>query len=250
VRARLLVENHRGVAVPRTLGLWLAAAAIASTALVAWTQPDGPVEVAGWGALVATLLVFAAGLVDDLSQDGPRGIRNHLRALAAGQVSSGILKLVVVPGAAVVAVALQAGGSAISRLAGVVLIAGCANAWNGLDVRPGRALKFALVAMIFLAGVPLRLLPTLPLVAAGSLCALWPDLRERAMLGDGGANLLGFTIGLGLYLVLPAWGVGVGAALAVGVNVVAETITLSRVIDGVPPLRWFDGLGRLPGAGT
>jgi hypothetical protein len=66
------------------------------------------------------------------------------------------------------------------------------------------------------------------------------------MLGDGGANLLGFTIGLGLYLVLgDAW-VVVAAAIAVAINAVAETATLSRVIDAVPPLRWFDALGRLP----
>jgi UDP-GlcNAc:undecaprenyl-phosphate GlcNAc-1-phosphate transferase len=246
MRARLLAVNHRGVEVPRTLGLWLAAAAIASTALVAWAQPGGPVGAPGWGALAATLLVFAAGFVDDLVDSGPRGIRNHLRALAEGRVSSGVLKLVVVPGAAIVAVALQPGGSTIVRIAGVVLLAGCANAWNGLDVQPGRAIKFALLAMIGLVGVPLRLLPTLPLVAFVSMCALWPDLRERAMLGDGGANLLGFTIGLGLYLVLPSWGVVVAALIAVAVNIVAETTTLSRAIEGVPPLRWFDDVGRLP----
>ncbi len=34
--------------------------------------------------------------------------------------------------------------------------------------------------------------------------------------------------------------------IAVVVNAVAETVTLSRVIEAVPPLRWFDGLGRLP----
>jgi hypothetical protein len=27
-------------------------------------------------------------------------------------------------------------------------------------------------------------------------------------------------------------------------NVLADTVTLSRVIDAVPPLRWFDRLGR------
>jgi len=136
------------------------------------------------------------------------------------------------------------------RLAGVVLIAGCANVWNGLDVRPGRALKFALLAMACLIGVPLDLLPTLPLLALACGCVLWPDLRERAMLGDGGANLLGFTIGLGLFLILPDAWVIVGALVAVALNVVAETFTLSRLIDAVPPLRWFDGLGRLPGGKT
>jgi hypothetical protein len=28
--------------------------------------------------------------------------------------------------------------------------------------------------------------------------------------------------------------------------VIAETVTLSRVIDVVPPLRWFDRIGRRP----
>jgi len=66
------------------------------------------------------------------------------------------------------------------------------------------------------------------------------------MLGDGGANLLGAAAGLGLYLVLPGWGVVVAAALAVALNVTAETITLSRTIDAVAPLRWVDRLGRRP----
>jgi hypothetical protein len=243
---RLSVENHRGVFVPRTLGIWLALAALASAGVVAVTGRPTSVTQAGWGALGATLLVFAAGLVDDLSPAGPRGLRSHLRALASGRVSTGIVKLIVVVAAAVVSIALQPGGSGGVRVAGVVLVAACANMWNGLDVRPGRAIKFGLVAFLGLAPVDLALLPTLPGVAFGSAAALWFDLNERAMLGDGGANLLGFTIGLGLYLVLPGWGVMLASALAVATNFVAETITLSRVIDIVPPLRWFDALGRLP----
>ena len=66
------------------------------------------------------------------------------------------------------------------------------------------------------------------------------------MLGDGGANLLGFTIGLGLYVVLADGAVVLAAAIAVVINAVAETVTLSRVIEAIPPLRWFDALGRLP----
>jgi hypothetical protein len=241
---RLSAENHRGVLVPRTLGIWLALAALASAGVVALIGPSTPVARAGWGALGATLLVFAAGMVDDLAPAGPRGLRNHLRALASGRISTGIVKLIVIMAASVVSVALQPGRSGGVRIVGVVLVAACANAWNGLDVRPGRAIKFGLVAILGLARVDLASLPTLPGVALGSAAALWFDLSERAMLGDGGANLLGFTIGLGLYLVLPGWGVVLACALAVASNAVAETITLSRVIDAVPPLRWFDALGR------
>jgi UDP-N-acetylmuramyl pentapeptide phosphotransferase/UDP-N-acetylglucosamine-1-phosphate transferase len=245
VRAgRLTVENHRGVLVPRSLGIWLALAAVASTGAVALTGWPEAVSRVGWGALGATLLVFAAGLVDDLVPAGPRGLRDHLRALATGRISTGIVKVVVIVAAAVVAIALQPGRSGGIRLAGVVLVAACANVWNGLDVRPGRAIKFGLVAFLGLAGVDLAALPTLAGVALGSAAALWFDLTERAMLGDGGANLLGFTIGLGLYLTLPGWGVVLAGAVAVGINVVAETVTLSRLIEATPPLRWFDALGR------
>jgi UDP-GlcNAc:undecaprenyl-phosphate/decaprenyl-phosphate GlcNAc-1-phosphate transferase len=240
------VANHRGVMVPRTLGLWLAGAAIVSSGAVAAFGPPGSVSRAGWGALIATMLVFAAGLVDDLIPDGPRGIRNHLGALASGHVSTGIVKVLVIVASAVVAVALQPERPGWIRVAGVVLVAACANVWNGLDVRPGRAIKFGLVAMVGLVSVDLAMLPTLPGIAAASVLVLWPDLRERAMLGDGGANLLGFTIGLGLYLALADLAVVIAAAAAVMLNGVAESVTLSRVIDAVPPLRWLDALGRLP----
>lgn len=243
---RLAVANHRGVMVPRTLGLWLAGAAAGSSALVAALGPHGSVARAGWGALIASMLVFAAGLVDDLVPDGPRGIRAHLGALASGHVSTGIVKVLVIVASAVVVVALQLERPDWIRAVGVVLVAACANVWNGLDVRPGRALKFGLVAMVGLVGVDVAMLPTLPGVAVASVLALWPDLRERRMLGDGGANLLGFTIGLGLYLVLPDGAVVAAALIAVMINAAAETVTLSRVIDAVPPLRWFDDLGRLP----
>jgi len=34
--------------------------------------------------------------------------------------------------------------------------------------------------------------------------------------------------------------------IVIGLNVLAETVTFSRTIEAVPPLRWFDRLGRLP----
>ena len=83
-----------------------------------------------------------------------------------------------------------------------------------------------------------------PFVALAAVLVLIPDLRERGMLGDGGANLLGFVTGLAVYVTAPGWGVVVGALAAVGLNGLADTVTFSRVIEAVPALRWYDNLGR------
>ena len=238
------VVNHRGRTLPVTLGAVVAGAGGLGT-LVVFAALDVPAG--GVAATIGCALVFAAGFADDRSPGGPRGVRSHLRELGRLHVTTGIVKLLVITASAVVvAASLPSRGSA--SIAGVVLLAGSANLWNGLDVRPGRAVKAFLpvAAAVLVAGVALELAPPLPGVVAGAVAVLPADLRERAVLGDGGSNLLGFAAGLGLYLVLPGWGVWVAAGCAVALNVLADTMTLSRAIQATPPLRWFDGLGRIP----
>ncbi len=241
---RLVTTNHRGAVVPRVLGIALAAVAAAATVLFAAVRDLGS---AGWGALGGMLLVGAAGLVDDLAPSGPRGLRGHLRALTSGRVSTGILKLVVTSGSAVIVVALQPPRPGVVSVAGVILVAASSNVWNGLDVAPGRALKVFLVpAGVFAVWGAAADAPAILGLLAGAVVALPFDLRERAMLGDAGANLLGFAAGLTIYDVLPDPWVLVGAAIAVALNVVADTISFTRVIERTPPLRWLDRLGRRP----
>lgn len=239
---RLAAPNFRGRSLPRVLGSVLIAAAIAWTALYATLRQ---VDAAGWGALAGLVLVFAAGLIDDLVPIGPRGLRNHVGALVDGHMTTGILKLLVAVAAAVFVVGLQPPRDGWVRLTGVVLVAASANVWNGLDVRPGRALKaFLLPGVAFALWGEMVNMPAVFGVLIGAVLVLPLDLREIAMLGDGGANVLGFAAGLGLYDVLPAGWVLVAAGVAVGLNVLAETLSFSRVIDSLPPLRWLDRLGR------
>jgi UDP-N-acetylmuramyl pentapeptide phosphotransferase/UDP-N-acetylglucosamine-1-phosphate transferase len=244
---RLAVANHRGVPVPRTLGIVLAASAWIATFAAAGLGAAGA---AAWGCLAGCLLVFAAGLVDDLAPSAPRGLRKHARAFAGGQVTTGIVKLVVAFVAAVLVVALESPRPWWVRLPGVALVAASTNVWNGLDVRPGRALKaFVPIGLGFVVLGDIARAPAVLGIAIGAVVVLWYDLRERAMLGDGGATLLGFAAGLAAYLLLPNWAVPVAALGAILLNLIAETITLSRPIDAVPALRWLDRLGRLPDPG-
>jgi UDP-GlcNAc:undecaprenyl-phosphate GlcNAc-1-phosphate transferase len=241
---RFEVENHRGRRVPRVLGCWLAPAAVAGAIVGSALLPAPAFQ---WGALAGALMVFAAGLVDDLSPIGPRGLRNHLRELAAGRMTTGILKLIVTAASAILVTALLEPGGGMSSVAAAVVIAGCTNIWNGLDVRPGRALKW----FVLVVGVSIAARFRFDVgSAAGAWIASWVvlpfDLRERAMLGDAGANLLGFTAGVELAATLPPSALVPAAIVAIALNVLADTVTFSRLIAAFPPIRWFDGLGRLP----
>jgi UDP-GlcNAc:undecaprenyl-phosphate GlcNAc-1-phosphate transferase len=136
-------------------------------------------------------------------------------------------------------------------VAAAVLVAACTNVWNALDVVPGRSLKWGLVVLVL--SLPRAWLGgggELPAAALGAAVAVLPfDLLERGMLGDVGSNPLGFLVGTVLVLVLPTPGVVVAAALAVALQVAAETVTISRLIEAAAPVRWFDRLGRRPEIG-
>ena len=188
--------------------------------------------------------MFAAGVVDDGFGGSVRGLRGHLRALLSGHLTTGGVKLAAAVLAATITVAWTPRDHLWANLLALIAIAGCTNIWNGLDVAPGRALKGFLVVALVLLAVDLK---AFLLVCTGAAAAvLIPDLRERGMLGDSGANLLGFLAGAEIVRRLPEVWLIPAVLIVIGLNVLAETVTFSRTIMAIPPLRWFDRLGRLP----
>jgi hypothetical protein len=244
-----VVSNYRGQPVAVWLGVPLYVAIVAWTALttvVDWISRGrfsaGRTDL--WWVVAGVTIVFLAGLYDDY-RPARRGLWNQLRLLGRGQVAPGVVKMAAV-GAASVLVAWMVGARGLRLLVGVPVLAATANLWNLLDVVPGRALKpFVPVAAALGAAMGSSPMGRLLLgTAAGALVLLVPDLLELGMLGDAGANVLGFLAGAGMLAVLSTpWLAAVLAALLV-LHGLAETVTLSRLIDGAPPLRWLDRLGR------
>lgn len=161
-------------------------------------------------------------------------------------MTTGMLKLVAGAAVAVVLVASPGFKSGRTLIVDAALIALAANLGNLLDRAPGRTIKFGLVAYVPIAIV----IGTAPIgiaiapVMGAALGLLGDDLHERLMMGDTGANVVGAVLGLAVVL-------GSRESIRLGVmlvllalNVAAELVSFSRVIDAVPPLRWFDRLGR------
>jgi UDP-N-acetylmuramyl pentapeptide phosphotransferase/UDP-N-acetylglucosamine-1-phosphate transferase len=189
------------------------------------------------------------GMIDDLLGDGrARGFRGHVSALLHGEITTGFLKLFGGAGVAVVLVATPGFASGRRILVDAVLIALAANLANLLDRAPGRTLKAAAVAYLplaFLLGdgaVGIAIAP-----AMGAAFGLLPDdLGERLMLGDAGANVVGAVLGLGVVLGRGEVSRVTALVVLVVANVAAEIVSFSKIIDRVPPLRWFDRLGQRP----
>ena len=250
--------NYRSHYLPTGAGIVLALAVAVVEGGRAVAAAAGVGDVPGPGVARTVMLggVFgfaALGFVDDvLGGDAERGWRAHLRALAAGRLSAGGLKLL---GGGMLALMLASaagssasgGGGALRLAADGALVALAANLGNAFDRAPGRTIKVSLVAWVALsvaagggaAGVALG-----PVMGA-ALGLLPEDLGERLMLGDAGANALGAALGLAAVLTLgPAARLVLTAAL-LGLNVVADLISFSKVIRTTPALDRLDRLGRL-----
>jgi UDP-N-acetylmuramyl pentapeptide phosphotransferase/UDP-N-acetylglucosamine-1-phosphate transferase len=251
----LLRRNHRDRPVPTAGGVYLVLTVLVVEAGRAVLGAIGVGEETGLTQARSEVLfaVFGfafLGLLDDLTAVGSeRGFRGHLGALRDGRVTTGLLKLLGGAAVAIVLVATPGFKDGRSLIVDAMLIALAANFANLLDRAPGRTIKFALVGYVPLAlviGVAPIGVAIAPVMGA-ALGLLGDDLRERLMLGDTGANVIGAVLGLAVVLgSSEGWRLSAMLVL-LALNVAAELVSFSRIIDAVPPLRAFDRLGRTSG---
>jgi UDP-GlcNAc:undecaprenyl-phosphate GlcNAc-1-phosphate transferase len=245
----LMRTNVSGKAVPAVLGGPLVAGAtagmtVAELARPARATPDQRRALAASAVLHVGL--GAAGYVDDRRGDeGSRGFTGHLRALAHGRVTGGSVKIAAGALAGLAAGALVANGRAAAEIAALVGL--CANWINLLDRAPGRAAKASVAfgCPLVVAGAPGWRPAGAALLGALAPC-IGPDLDERAMLGDAGANALGAVLGLGLALSLGPRGRRAAIVTLAALTAASERWSYSRAIERVGVLAWIDNLGRVP----
>ena len=238
--------NYAGRPVTLLGGPALAASATATAVLGA---PAGTKAAAAVVGAVSGLV----GGYDDLAgarpeQAGDKGLAGHLRALRAGRVSAGAVKVAGIGAAAAAAALLtrrdRGARAVVDGILTTGLVAGTANLVNLLDLRPGRAGKAAVLAAVATLGGTAGGMVAGPLGA--TLGVLPEDLGERVMLGDCGANAVGALLGLRLAS-LPGRGARAGLlAGVVGLTLASEKVSFTKVIEATPGLRELDRFGRLP----
>jgi UDP-GlcNAc:undecaprenyl-phosphate/decaprenyl-phosphate GlcNAc-1-phosphate transferase len=254
--------NYRGRELPVPFGLLVPLAALVALVPVLALERLTRAHILEPGATAAGTYVLGVsllGLVDDTfgtrasggraagtsRPPAPRGLYGHGRALLDGELSTGAIKAGGSLGLALLVTAHAGMSTGRWLLASAVLVL-ATNALNLLDLRPGRASKaFAAIALgLTLGSGELTPLWTLGLFVGPVLVAGVYDLRERAMLGDTGANALGGLAGLWLIATLSPTGQLIALALLIAITLYGELYSISTLVQRLPLLRALDSWGR------
>lgn len=201
--------------------------------------------------IVYVIGVAMLGLLDDAlgrgsDADTPRGWRGHARAVAGGGFSTGAIKAVGAFALAAYAVSGR-GQEGIDYVRDLALLLFATNLFNLLDLRPGRVEK---AFVLLLAGLCLGAWTDAPLTLLGVFIgpvvvgAIF-TLRERAMLGDTGSNLVGALAGVSMLVTLDETGRWIALAIIFALTIFGEFRSISKSIESIPPLRWLDSLARV-----
>jgi UDP-GlcNAc:undecaprenyl-phosphate/decaprenyl-phosphate GlcNAc-1-phosphate transferase len=252
-RVGLVRDNWRGRAAAFPAGAVLVASSLVTLAPLALLDDRADLDLLDpdlrrW--IVYVLGVALLGLLDDsLGRAGesgsPRGWRGHAGAVLAGRFSTGAIKAVGAFALAAYAVSGR-GRENLDYLADLALLLLTTNLFNLLDLRPGRVEKVYLLLTLGLCvgGWTVEPLELLGIFIGPVVVGALLTLRERAMLGDTGSNLIGALAGVSMLEALgdPARLIALG--LVAALNLYGEFRSITAFVDRVPLLRHLDSLGR------
>jgi hypothetical protein len=243
--------NYRERLLPFPFGLLIALSALLALIVLAPLQQLEIAQVFHPQTLSAAVYVLGVallGLLDDALghtlAGAPHGWRAHALALCHGHLSTGAMKAAGTVGLALYALSTLSLSPGRWLLGSSVLVL-ATHLFNLLDLRPGRAIKaLVLIATGLTIAAGMRVLFTLGLFVGPTLVAGYYDLRERAMLGDTGASVLGALAGLWLVLTLSSTGQAIALVLLLAIALFGEFQSISELVERLPLLRHLDCLGR------
>ncbi|HBE77416.1 MAG TPA: glycosyl transferase, partial [Firmicutes bacterium] len=194
------------------------------------------------------------GLLDDqMGNPNSKGFKGHFKILIKSrQLTSGGFKALF---GAVLAFVFSTGVAFSSKtdwwplhlLLNFLLVSLATNMINLFDLRPGRAgkvyLAVFLIIMAFSKNLENYFGLFLPIVAI-LLYYLPFDLRAEVMMGDVGSNLLGASLGMMMVWMLSDLAKVVALLIMIILQLSAEKVSFTKVIEKNPILKFIDDVGR------
>ena len=204
--------------------------------------------------LFVTVGMGFMGLLDDqMGNRSSKGFKGHFLALIKSkQLTSGGFKALF---GAMIALVFSIGVALPVKsvwfpwtiLINFLLVSLATNMVNLFDLRPGRAGKIYLIAFLIILAFSKNLENYFGLflpIAAIALYYLPFDLRSAVMMGDVGSNLLGASLGMMMAWMFNDLSKVVALAIMIILQLSAEKVSFTKVIEKNNLLRFIDDIGR------
>ena len=195
--------------------------------------------------LMAIVFMGFIGFIDDSIGDTKiKGFKGHVKAFFSGNLTTGMIKALSGFFISFILSYLMS-ETWLDLGINTFIVALSINLLNLFDLRPGRSLKVFLflgAIFIFLAGGE-NYFYLLSMIVITLVYLPW-DLKARSMMGDTGANILGVTIGFYVIISQSLLVRSVYLILLFSLHLLAEKLSITKIIEKNNFLNYIDRLGR------
>lgn len=240
----LVCENYQGDLIPNAMGLGIVFAQLLTLGIVhfVFNLKDYIIYL----YLLGFIFMGFLGFIDDaIGTDKYKGLRGHLGAFIRGELSTGNIKALL-GGFIAFFISYHIADGFLELLLNTLFIALWTNFMNLFDLRPGRAGKVFIIMSIILMLLGLGGVYNYIIYSVFGIMAIYLkyDLKAKMMMGDTGSNALGWTLGFYGVLSLSVRGRVIILIGLIGLHVLTEKVSLTKLIKENKILNYIDMLGR------
>lgn len=195
--------------------------------------------------LIGILTMGLIGLLDDLAGDTEvKGLKGHIKSFFKGKLTTGFIKASVGMFLSII-ISIKLSKTIPNIILNTFIISLSINALNLFDLRPGRSLKvFIFLSILFLLIFKFNNYFIILSMLSISVIYFYYDIKAKSMMGDTGSNVLGFTVGYYVILNQDLVVRVVYLVLLVTIHIIAEKVSISKIIENNKFLKYIDELGR------
>ncbi|MDY4128442.1 glycosyl transferase [Peptostreptococcus porci] len=244
----LVRQNYRGKMIPVGMGIVFIPPLLLNTIVLLFSNvaPERLIKI-----LVVALGIISmsfVGIIDDaIGNRDVTGMKGHFSNLFKGELTTGAFKALI-GGIVGLLISVTISKDISSIILGMLVIALSTNFMNLLDLRPGRAIKvylFAIILCLFFCSVFEREL--MMLIVPAVIAYFYYDIKAMAMMGDAGSNVLGISLGIFIVISFNMYVQIFVLILLILVHLVAEKYSITKIIRNNKILNYIDEFGRNKG---
>lgn len=244
VSSNVICENFKKEKIPNAMGLVFIFAQVITLGIIEIFYDFG--NEFNLIYLLGFIFIGLIGLLDDLIGDkDTKGLKGHIRSFFKANLTTGAIKAFLGLFIALV-VSSFISDDFLSFIVNGLLIGLFTNFINLFDLRPGRASKvFFIISLLLLVFNLGKENNYIILSIYGILVPyISLDLKAKVMMGDTGANVLGYTLGI-MFAVNYGMKIKVVVLIIlILIHLLAEKISFSKIIEENKFLRYLDNMGR------